>query len=561
MLVERRAPAARIGGKQPLLEQVAQGLEEEERIALGGAVQALREQPSAGGARQRLREHEDLAFVHAFEPDRDAAPAVQVGALPHQRRLRQLGAAVADDPGHRSRVGRGRGVEPRPEVDAGRIAPVPVVEDEDAEVVAHQQAPGLGHGGEQALPCFVGGHRLRRLAELGHELRQLAPHPLGQGDVRRGVAQGAQQADHRGVRQLRILRLASDAQPGAARGGELARQPGLARARGTMQVDALALRPRRLDLLLRRRPRHEWNDARQPRSRAGAGGLAARAGGVVAVEAGGPKRRRLGRARRAVAAAVAQRLRERLQRRRGSDVELVAQPLREPLIGLQRAGAVAERRLEANDMKCGRFLQRIGGPAALPQGERPRQLAAALAGRGVAIQHLRLALGELVAPALQPGIELGAADAVESVEDEARTLRQPLVVEQAPRIDDDAGVERDRAIGRFAKRHAELAKPEQLAPQVAPARRGIGFGPEQRGQPRPRRVAVEREHRQDRQRLARADVNDLAVAQQPRDGQEFKQQPRGRFGHRRAIIEEARAAAQRMPVGKASGPSRLASAR
>ena len=261
--------------------------------------------------------------------------------------------------------------------------------------------------------------------------------------------------------------------------------------------------------------------------------------------------------RRRVAVAVAQRLRERLQRRRGSDVELVAQPLRESLIGLQRAGAVAERRLEANDMKCGRFLQRIGGPAALPQGERPRQLAAALAGRGVAIQHLRLALGELVAPALQPGIELGAADAVESVEDEARTLRQPLVVEQAPRIDDDAGVERDRAIGRFAKRHAELAKPEQLAPQVAPARRGIGFGPEQRGQPRPCRVAVEREHRQDRQRLARADVNDLAVAQQPRDGQEFKQQPRGRFGHRRAIIEEARAAAQRMPVGKASGPSRL----
>ena len=197
VLVERRAPAARVGAEQPLLEQVAQGFEQEERIAFGRFVQPLREQLPSGRAGQRMRQGKHLRDVHAFQRHCDAAPAVDVGALTLERRSGQLCTAVADDPDDGA-CGRNRSVlEAGPELDARGIAPLPVVEHESAEVVVHQQPPCFGGGRQQTLPGFSGRQSLRRLAQVGQQLGEFASYPAWQRDIGRRLAQCPEQTDHR----------------------------------------------------------------------------------------------------------------------------------------------------------------------------------------------------------------------------------------------------------------------------------------------------------------------------------------------------------------------------
>ena len=349
---------------------------------------------------------------------------------------------------------------------------MPVVEHEGAEVVVHQQAPGFGSGGQQPLPGFVGRQRPRRLAELRHQLRQLAPHPVGQLDVGGRLTQGPEQANDGRIWQLGVLRLAGDAQPGPASGGQLAGQAGLAGSGRAMQVDALPARPGGFDLRLRRPPHHEGHDAGQAGS-AGGDGSDRRAG----LGCGRCDRRRE-RCGHGTPGVFAQRLRQRLCRRRGLDVELVAQGIGKALVGLQGAGAVAERKPKPHDMHGRRLVQRLERPAAQAQRERLGHLAAILVHLGLPVEGPAVPRSKLVAPVLQPRVELVAADAVEAVEGQAAGLRQALVVDQTEGIDLDAlGIENEPAVGGFLERHPELAQAKQLAPQVAPAGSGIDLGP------------------------------------------------------------------------------------
>ena len=176
-----------------------------------------------------------------------------------------------------------------------------------------------------------------------------------------------------------------------------------------MQVDALAARPGGVDAPLHRFAAHERHERRQSDR-----GLGDSDGGSYG---GNNDGRRFCRSHRpALAAQLECQRRCRLRR---CEIELVAQRVGVALIVVQGADRVAQRGAQANHLQRRRLVAAVGGPALPVQCQCRREIAALFAVARRARQQVEPAPRQLFAPAQQPEIELGAADAIEPFESRA----------------------------------------------------------------------------------------------------------------------------------------------
>jgi hypothetical protein len=220
-------------------------------------------------------------------------------------------------------------------------------------------------------------------------------------------------------------------------------------------------------------------------------------------------------------AACAQLVGQGLGLRSGREIELVTQRLLQAAEQGQRGGPVAECSMQAHRVAGGAFVAGGFGQRLQVQRQRRRQLAVGLQRQRVALASIGALLQQLGAPALEPAVDFGPCDAVQALEHAgAGGLQRAGVVAggdgTAPCVHVDAqlGRERQRRIGGLGERATQLAQTKDFAPQVAPRRADVHIGPEQRCQPFTRQRAFQRQQGQQRDRLARADMQHLVAALQ-----------------------------------------------
>ena len=248
---------------------------------------------------------------------------------------------------------------------------------------------------------------MRWLAKLRHQLCQLAAHPVGQHDVRRRVAQRAQQANDRCIRHFGILRFARNAQPRAARCGHLTREPRLAGSGWPVQVHALTTCPCRFNQLLNPGTCNERCDCRHRGSRGSH--MRLRVIGCDSVSS-------RWRIRRCDAELFAQRTGQFVRRLGRLDIELCSQRGDQAFVGLECARAIAERGTQANHFGGGRLVAGIDAPSLRVKCQSSLEIATFLFACSFARQQPCMVQRQFLAPPLQPGIELDVADPVESIQ-------------------------------------------------------------------------------------------------------------------------------------------------
>ena len=327
--------------------QVAQDLLDEERVALGLAVQRRHEVRGGRAAPWACDQLPDLAGVEALERDvREAVLAPQRGDQLRQRvPLLELRVAVGAEEHRAPRLGRAH--EVAQQLHGRAVGPVQVVEDEQQRRARGQLGQQRGERVEQALalrPDLVeaggrhGGRRVRHaeLRQQRGEVGRARAEPLRRAGQRRAARPAAQHLQHGLVGAGAGLVEAAVEHDRAVRvhgARELGGEPRLADPRlAREQHEAAVVGERRVPRLLQR-----GEVVRAAHERA-AGGRGGERGG----QRRGRERERGGRLlRRRVAAQ--QPLVERHQLRPGRGAELVAQQPPQLVERAQRLRRVAGR--------------------------------------------------------------------------------------------------------------------------------------------------------------------------------------------------------------------------